>query len=430
MPARKTNRQGTGGQRYHRNRLGCMLVPHGRVSGLLFTVNPRQESKALRELQLYLHPLIADLEEAHKRVEEHADGRGRCDNTTTEEQSLSKMSTDAGGKIAPSTSSLLAAELAEYITTRGGQRRHEMRRIPMKEEKSDVSDDEDEKKSTDNNNNSNNNILRNRSSDDGGHDTDAGRQSSARKRQRHDTDGSKGSVINSLRWLAPLETGCKGHLMVSIPFAPQEQGENEERETGATTAETQIVKSEAVEASTPRTASVSGAASRGQGEPPHSILYNPLVHIVVERIFKDIEDNPRPLLRNCFRLMPCELTCCPTLPEMREALGQLVGAHFPPTKGPQRLHRVSLAFSVKNNTGVENKKSYFHAALETVFPVNRFVLIPASRLNGPDGETEAVFCAFVAHATCAMGVQRLFSHRGGYNLHALSAKQLELSSSV
>ncbi|RNC41116.1 hypothetical protein TcCL_NonESM09350 [Trypanosoma cruzi] len=146
MPARKTNRQGTGGQRYHRNRLGCMLVPHGRVSGLLFTVNPRQESKALRELQLYLHPLIADLEEAHKRVEEHVDDRGRCDNATTEKQSSSKMSTDAEGKITPSTSSLLAAELAEYITTRGGQRRHEMRRIPMKEEKSDVSDDEDEKR--------------------------------------------------------------------------------------------------------------------------------------------------------------------------------------------------------------------------------------------------------------------------------------------
>ncbi|EKF32291.1 hypothetical protein MOQ_003862 [Trypanosoma cruzi marinkellei] len=427
MPGKKTNWQGTGGQRYHKSRLGCMLVPHGRVSGLLFTVNPRQESKALRELQLYLHPLIADLEEAHKKVREHAVGKGRCDaattTTTTEEQNPLKMSTDAEGKMAPTTSSLLAAELAEYVTTRGGQRRDEMRRIPMEEEKSDMSGEDDENKSTDNNNNNNN-------SDDGVHDTDAGRQSFARKRQRHDMEGSKRTVMNSLRWLAPLETGCKGHLMVSIPFAPLEQGENDEMETGAIIAETQIVKSETVEASTPPTASVDGAASRGDGRPPHSIVYNPLVHTVVERIFKDLEDNPRPLLRNCFRLMPCELTCCPTLPEMREALGQLVDAHFPPTEGPQRLHCVSLAFNVKNNTGVENKKSYYHAALETVFPVNRFVLIPAARLNGRDGEIEAVFCAFVAHATCAMGVQWLFSHRGRYNLHALSAKQLELSSSV
>ncbi|RNF00253.1 uncharacterized protein Tco025E_08842 [Trypanosoma conorhini] len=401
MPANATYRQGAGRQRHHRQRLGRMLVPHGRVSGLLFTVNPRQESRALRELQLYLQPLVADLEAA-------ADGAGGG-KTGTPEEPKRRGHGAAPATIAPSTSSLLAAELAEYVSAGAGRSR-------VEDAASDTTSDGDK----DNTENKTNN---NGSGGDGSQGSDAGR-SPARKRRRREAEALQRTVPNCRRWLAPLETGCKGHLMVSIPFPPAAAAETEaesESESGSATAEAPLE----LEAQ-----GTAAAEPQGQRPPPHSITHNPLVRAVVERIFNDLQENPRPLLRNCFRLMPCELTCCPTLPEMRVALEQLVAAHFPHAEDPRRLHRVSLSFKVKNNTGVEHKKAYFHAALETAFPANRFVVVPAARIKSCGGGVEAVFCALVAHATCAMGVQRLFSERGEYNLHALGAKHLELSSSV
>ncbi|RNF05178.1 hypothetical protein TraAM80_04750 [Trypanosoma rangeli] len=413
MPANATYRQGAGRQRHHKHRLGRMLVPHGRVSGLLFTVNPRQESKALRELQLYLQPLIADLEEAQRKAEEKADAKEEdrtgapADPTQRKEEPDSpQRGADAAAPVPPSTSSLLEAELAEYVKAGAGGRREDRRRSRAEDASGATTNDDDES------------------------NADAGRPP-AGKRRRHDAEATQQTAPNYPRWLAQLETGCKGHLMVSIPFPAEEcktaavEKENEPATVGA-----QIWTEGAAETTAPPPASTEEAERHGQGAPPHSILYNPLVRTIVERIFDDIEENPRPLLRNCFRLMPCELTCCPTLPEMRAGLERLVEAHFPHTEDPRRLHRVGLSFKVKNNTGVENKKAYFRAALEAVLPANRFVVIPAARSKNYDGGVGAMFCVLVAHATCAMGVQRRFSERGEFNLHALGAKHLELSSSV
>ncbi|ESL06262.1 hypothetical protein TRSC58_06066 [Trypanosoma rangeli SC58] len=431
MPANATYRQGAGRQRHHKHRLGRMLVPHGRVSGLLFTVNPRQEPKALRELRLYLQPLVADLEEAQRKGEEEKADRRREDKTgmpadpaqRKEEPDSPQRDADAAAPIPPSTSSLLEAELAEYVKAGAGGRRGERRRSRA-EDTSGITTNDGDKDDTDNNTHHNDS--------DGGasRDADAG-QPPARKRQRHDAGTTQQTAPNYPRWLAQLETGCKGHLMVSIPFPAEERKTaTAETENEPAMAKAQISTEGAAETTAPPPTSAEEAEQQGQSAPPHAILYNPLVRTVVERIFDDIEENPRPLLRNCFRLLPCELTCCPTLPEMRAGLERLVEVHFPPAEDPRRLHRVGLSFKVKNNTGVENKKAYFRAALEAALPANRFVVIPASRSKSCDGGVGAMFCILVAHATCAMGVQRRFSERGEYNLHALGAKHLELSSSV
>ncbi|CCD16208.1 unnamed protein product [Trypanosoma congolense IL3000] len=361
MPAVRTHRQNVGRQRHHKSRAGQILVPHGRVSGLLWTVNPRQEPKALRELQLFLQPLIADLEKAQGGV---GDGATGCD-------------AGADGGPSPSTSSLLSAELAACTTTRGGDRNA----------------------------------------------PEGCREGKLyRKRSRPEEKADS----NSHRWLAALETYCKGYLMVSVPFPPA-PGEGSPR----------CKTPELEEDSATERGTCDGVGESGKGErndladSAHLVVHNPMVRTVVERIFADITEGRRPVLRHCFRLMPCELTCCPTLPEMRQGLECLTKEHFPPSSAEiQQLHKIGLSFAVKNNTNVEAKKSYLQAALEATFPTNRFVVIPMGRLQGYVGDVEAVFSVIVVHSTCVMGVQWHFSSREKFNLHALCAKHLELSTSV
>ncbi|KAH9597386.1 hypothetical protein LSM04_002530 [Trypanosoma melophagium] len=409
MAPHKSYRQEAGKQRYHKGRLGRMLVPHGNVSGLLFTVNPRQEKKALREVQLYLHPLIADLEKTHA---EESEKEG------VKKDSLQKQSEEEKGmdnnipldSMPSTTSSLLAAELAAYIPAHYDRQDRIIR-------SDNIEDESDTTSNSDNN-------------DDGGDDTTV---APPRKRQKPESETIKERVANKCRWLAPLETGCKGHLMISIPFPTQQaKGETVVVSTTVELSENDMVTEEPLpdQVNSSLEDSLGLQKPRGDTLLPHTIRHNPLVQTVVERIFKDIEENPRPLLRHCFRLMPCEFTCCPTLPEMRAGLERLLDLYFPPKPGVQQLHRVSFSFKVKNNTNVENKKAYLQAALEAVFPANRFVLIPAARVKSCEGGVEAAFCALVAQSTCTMGTQWHFTERSEYNLHAIGERNLELSSAV
>ncbi|ORC84658.1 uncharacterized protein TM35_000421160 [Trypanosoma theileri] len=416
MPPHKSYRQEAGKQRHHKGRVGRMLVPHGNVSGLLFTVNPRQEKKALREVQLYLHPLIADLEKTY--VEENEKEGVKKDSLQKQDEEQGGMDTNLPLDNMPSTSSLLAAELAEYIPAHHDRHDRNIRSENIEDESDTASKSE---------NNDNND-------DDG--DNDDGNTTPPRKRQKPEESGTKKErIANKCRWLAPLETGCKGHLMISIPFPSQQATEETVTTTTMTMgwSEKNYVSEEpsSDQVDSPLEGSLEAEKPSGDNPPlPHSILHNPLVQTVVERIFKDIEENPRPLLRHCFRLMPCELTCCPTLPEMRAGLERLLNVYFPPKPGNQQLHRVSFSFKVKNNTNVENKKAYLQAALEAAFPANRFVLIPSTRVKSCEGGVEATFCALVVHSTCAMGTQWHFTERSEYNLHAIGESHLELSSAV
>lgn len=199
-----------------------------------------------------------------------------------------------------------------------------------------------------------------------------------------------------------------------------------------------------------------GTGSSASGMVPHTIVLNPLVSRITERIFDDLDANPRPIFRNCFRLMPAELTCCPTLPEMQTALRELLSLHFSPetTAGaavaaedpvdfnqpiplpswgpnqPRRtMHTVALQLTVKNNTNVEQKKASITSALAAAIPANRFIVVAQ-----PSAKTkcvvEATVCVFVAHATCVMGLQRRVTERRGFNLHAVGEDAFVLSNSV
>ncbi|KEG08507.1 hypothetical protein DQ04_07021020 [Trypanosoma grayi] len=230
MPANKTYRQGVGKQRHHKHRVGRMLVPHGRVSGLLFTVNPRQESRALRELQLYLHPLIADLEKAEAEAEEEEKAKGGLPQGNEDNQPTPAGDGEAEKAAAPSTSSLLAAELAAYVPARPSQH---------KETKTTAREEDDDSPSA----------------SGGDEDGEGGAPIPARKRQRPDDDDNAADTrrakANCRRWLAPLETGCKGHMMVSIPFPPQMEATAEEKATATGAAEPSSGEREATETPAP-----------------------------------------------------------------------------------------------------------------------------------------------------------------------------------
>ncbi|KAG8343431.1 hypothetical protein ERJ75_001332900 [Trypanosoma vivax] len=362
------------GQRHHRNRVGRMLVPHGRVAGLIFTANPRQEAKALRELQLYLGPLVSDLE--------NASAAGGVANVNLDNAMLPSAGSVAAGPAA--TSDLLFAELS--AAARGGQ-------------------------------------AFSTACATVGESAAVGGISKGIERKRHRGEDGAGHTApqNVSRWFAPLETGCKGYLMVSVPF-PEALETKEAFPGDEATAKENAPKREGEGLSTgPLTDSASSA---------HLIIHNPLVRTVVERIFKDIEESPKPFLRNCFRLLPCELTCCPTLREMRMGLERLVEVYFPASVMGRGMRKVGLSLLVKNNTDVERRKAYLQAALGDAFPANRFCVIPAKRLGEYPGGVEALFVAFVAHSTCAMGVQWRFTERAEYNLHAIGAKSIELACTV
>ncbi|GET92594.1 hypothetical protein, conserved [Leishmania tarentolae] len=398
--------------RFHKHRQGKMLLPHKHLAGLFFTVNPRQEQRAQREAQLYLSTLTSDLEAAHEAFVKS----GHITSGSAGEVP-GCSNNDQVGSTAPqssaSLSSLLAEELAACSTRNKSGNRFNTAKRPRAED-----DDADEDSPAD--------------------DSTAEEPGSLR-----DTPHRRSE------WFAPLETGCKGYLFLNVPtvnvtvtcptchaasgFATEVEGAN----------------------SVPGVVSAASSTTDADALPPHTIVLNPLVSRITERIFEDLAANPRPIFRNCFRLMPVELTCCPTLPEMQTALRKLLSLHFAaetvgstvaaddgvdfaqhiplPSWGADRprrsMHTISLQLTVKNNTSVEQKKGAIASALTAAIPANRFIVVAQSS-HKTTCTVEAAVCVFVAHATCVMGVQRRATERHSFNLHAVGGDAFVLSNSV
>ncbi|KAK7194668.1 hypothetical protein NESM_000385700 [Novymonas esmeraldas] len=407
--------------RYHKHRQGKMLLPNAHLAGLFFTVNPRQEPRAKREAQLYLSTLTRDLEAAHELflkkssatpsgdVEDAADGGGGS----------SEHVGDATPQPSASLSSLLAAELAAYSAqdTRGN--RFSAAKRSRTEDGDGDSDTSDEGSQT-------------------GDDDDDGDTSGPRRRRR-EAPQRRGE------WFAPLETGCKGYLFLNVPTV----------NALVTCPTCHAPSSPAADADGAAAGTPLGSEGATSTPAPHAIVVNPLVTRITERIFNDLAANPRPIFRNCFRLLPAELTCCPTLPEMQAALRGLLGLHFAAELGdstvaaddevdfarriplpawggdrPRRsMHTIALQLTVKNNTNVEQKKSAIASALTAAVPANRFIVV-AQPSHKSKCTVEAVVCIFVAHATCIMGVQRRATERHGFNLHAVGEDAFVLSNAV
>lgn len=391
-------------QRYHRSRQGQILVPHGGLSGLLFTINPRQDTRAQREAQLYLADLVCDIKQMHEAFiasQQRAagdDAGNPCSSQENSEEASGVPNTPQGSAKLPravqSTSSLLAAELATAAQEHGSRKRE--------------------------------------------------RENEGEERVDGDNGVRRPKRVHA-QWLAALETNCKGYLFLSIPAVNS-------------TVTCRVVhaasKPPATEVSTEAKDETEGC---GRGQlPPHSIVVNPLVSHVVERLFRDLTENPRPIFRHCFRLMPVELTCCPTLPEMQKAVTTLLTLYFPPpsqktaqaeeefridfTKPmpvadvvpplrPRSMRTVTIQLTVKNNTHVDAKRTEWLTALQAALPANRFI-VPCTARALKTVEVDAVVTVFVLHSTCMMGVQINYSSREQYNLHTLSERALELAESV
>ncbi|KPI83011.1 hypothetical protein ABL78_7967 [Leptomonas seymouri] len=408
--------------RFHKHRQGKMLLPHNQLSGLFFTVNPRQESRAQREAQLYLSSLTRDLEAAQEAFASTTDGQAAvegCDSTLGSGGAEGAVRATASAPL----SSLLAAELAACSA-------HDQR------------------------GNCYNSAKRPRAETDSGSDDDDDEHGSSPTRRRRDAPQRRSE------WFAPLETGCKGYLFLNVPIVnvkvtcptchagSMTPTPVNDANGGAPSLESEVVND------------VSSAPEGRGGNSgvfvPHTIVLNPLVSHITERIFNDLDANPRPIFRNCFRLMPAELTCCPTLPEMQTALRELLALHFSPsTTSPpavsaddavdftqpiplpswgadqlrRSMHTIALQFTVKNNTNVEQKKASIVSALTAAIPANRFIVVaqPSSKTKCV---VEATVCIFVAHATCVMGLQRRVAERRGFNLHAIGEDAFTLANTV
>lgn len=234
----------------------------------------------------------------------------------------------------------------------------------------------------------------------------------SRKRNRDDDENVH------LSWFSSIDTGCKGYLLLRIPMINQEL-------TCCS------VANEALD---------SDKSSNANG---HIITINPLVSILVDRVFTDLKHNPRPVFRHCFRLFPVECTCCPVLQEMTAALKELIQKHFLEPECENTLNteftskinfsrsisnRKSLTtvlfkFSVKNNTKVQQGHHQIQSALVQLFPLNKFTV-----LNRPSTEIEAAVHVTVVQSTCTMGIQRCYSERSSFNIGEIGRSAFEVES--
>lgn len=427
--------------RFHKHRQGKMLLPHKELSGLFLTINPRQEARAQREAQLYFSSLTRDLEAARDVFE--AGNNYPIDAVAPhEKEPLGHDTTTGSSSDAPhgltAVSSLLAAELAAASGTASNGCSYAGVAAPLKRSRREGQHEGDGK-----------GIL----SEDNDSDS-ADPESSKHQNERRRGQGSRHGD-----WFAPLETGCKGYLFLNVPTVnPKVTCTLCHAAPANITATAAVVPdvSESPSAELEKGESndtIDGdlPSAKATAMPPHTIVINPLISRITERIFDDLAANPRPIFRNCFRLMPAELTCCPTLPEMQAALRQLLAVHFPkPTATPveairfdeaisyptwgsdiaqRSMHTISLQFLVKNNSNVEQKKASIAAALQAAIPANRFIVVSQPSLK-TKCVVEATLCIFVAHATCVMGVQRRVTERRGFNLHAVGGDAFVLANNV
>ncbi|KPA85960.1 hypothetical protein ABB37_00256 [Leptomonas pyrrhocoris] len=420
--------------RFHKHRQGKMLLPHNQLSGLFFTVNPRQESRAQREAQLYLSSLTPDLEAAQEAFTCSTDGQiaAKCGDSAPFSSSGEDAVVEAPSA---SLSSLLAAELAACSTQDQRGNRYNSAKRPRTESDAVGSNRGDADAHAD---------------DD---DDESGNPSAHKQRQ---------APQRRSEWFAPLETGCKGYLFLNVPIVNAKvtcptchAGTNASALEGDENGGVPSSENEVAGGAPSATAGNGGCKDSG-AMAPHTIVVNPLVSRITERIFEDLAANPRPIFRNCFRLMPAELTCCPTPPEMQTALRKLLDLHFSPATASQpvvsaedavdfhqpiplpawgaeqprrSMHTIALQFTVKNNTNVEQKKASLVSELAAAIPANRFIVVahPSSKTKCV---VEATVCIFVAHATCVMGLQRRVTERRGFNLHAVGEEAFVLSNAV
>ncbi|CCW71917.1 unnamed protein product [Phytomonas sp. Hart1] len=426
-------------QRFHKGRQSRILVPHDGQAGILFTINPMQGLRARREAQNYLTSLTADLQ-----ASSHGTPRGgiTAEKNESEEENVRPEGEVGEPQRAGTTSSLLAMELSAAVSRGPGK-----------------------------------------------------------KRPREGPGSEKGGLVgeevaSAPRWFHELETSCKGYLLLRVPtLAPEKtcvlchasKTHLQELPPGTAGAPEDANPQEPSEEKAPEKSGDMQSDKDGEPMlnrgtlPAHTIVINPLVSHLVERIFRDLHENPRPIFKHSFRMIPVELTCCPTLPEMQAALRKLIEVHFPPNnqasianaheslseiaftrvldvapakkwpmtsaKDEERthcadnenrsnvMHKVGFRLIIKNNSNVEAKKMLYLSELHAAFPANRFIVFPPSHIdqkreNVNKPHLEAVVCVMILHATCIMGVQPLFFERDAYNMHDISEKTLVLTNSV
>lgn len=318
-------------QRFHRHR--DVLVPHGFISGFLLSINPLQESRALREARNYLNALTEDLQTGK----------------------ISSSSKNNESNESKTTSALLAAELESAV----------------KEDQA------------------------------------------SRKRKRDDEN-------SAITWFSSIDICCKGFLLLRIPMINSN--------ITCTSIPTYCPNGDSV--STPSSMTEECSSN-------HSIIINPLVSHVAERVFRDLQENPRPVFRHCFRLIPVEVTCCPVLFEIKLALQLLLKKHFSDCENENEfrgkldesfscsksfsrqrsLITVFFSLTIKNNTKVQANHREISEALLQLFPLNKFTVVLRET-----GEIEAAVRVIVAQSTCLMGVQRCYSERSHFNIAEISRK--------
>jgi hypothetical protein len=94
------------GQRFHSGKQHALVAPG--VTGLVFTVDPNQVGKAIREMQLYLDRFQTIFDDEAQEMSDSGDDNNDSD------QDQSTVTVDAPDVPTSSISSLLAAELAQF----------------------------------------------------------------------------------------------------------------------------------------------------------------------------------------------------------------------------------------------------------------------------------------------------------------------------
>ncbi|EPY29644.1 hypothetical protein STCU_02170 [Strigomonas culicis] len=433
------NKAANKSQRFHSHRYehGQLLVPHqlrsqhtslpptdalyaneDYISGLLFSINPNEAFKAKKELVAYLAPIVEPYKKMYEALLKPEEGDAEAEHTGAEE---TKVEVEAPPRHPTSLSGLLAAELADdsHSHAQGGKKRS----------RAEAADDDDD---------------------------DAGEEDEDRSAKRKPRN----------KWLAPLETNCKGYLLlrvpvvrptVTCPYAYLNQDKKQEK---------------------------GGEAEEEKDKtllPPHTIVLNALISHINERLFRDYYTNKRFLLKYAFKYTPVEVTCCPTLSEIEMAVELLLPFHFPflyPAKGgaevgevradthnfftqqlpapavlaeedaaptkatplkkptpARRMEKITIHLNVKNNTSFENqhKKTLFGTIVDRMLPFDKFIYIPFAKLSHPSPDS-IVHCLniVVLHSTCLLSVSKNYygSTRKEYNLHNMGTEMLSLHNMV
>lgn len=326
------------------------------VSGLLFTVDPNQTGKAIRELHLYLDRFAPWLQ---------SEVAPSPDPTTA----ASKESFNAPAA-AMSLSAMLAAELSEFKRNDGEGAEVKRPRSNKREKLFSVL--ETNCKGYLFLNIPQPNIDENESDDDvdAGGESDIEKSGESRERKQPRVEGGGGSDGASV-----------------------------------------VANSTTVEAAAQPVVS-SGSLDNAK-KPLRVFSPNPLVTELVEKMFDELQSHPdRPVVRFTFRMYPCTVSCYPVVSSIVPQVVQLAEAIQLPT-GRSAI-KIAVILSVKNNTNVEKEKNKIREAIERCLPMNKFLVLPAGRKGI---ELDGLLHVCVIHSTCCIGYAPEYSKRKEYNIH-------------